>query len=281
MNNTDLTGTTVLVNPLLEHDPTHNQGMVGRIEHSFIEADEMYVDFERREGGFSLYSMDALLVLKPFKELEIALFSAYYEGKEDEVNRQVAKEIDNIVRQGGHSRDALEIAKTNPVILAQATFSVQDSLELARRNEYMETKDAIMNAKNGTVVLVGANSSGLGGEIGILAQEYLFLDKYVVKFNDIQNATVSTKDLLVLKPHSELFRDILTIGKELSQEDFKVVLQVNMMQENGGPGMQKVALELLHGNPAAIEFATTTLHDKIELEIAREQEQKYSGSRQR
>lgn len=40
-DNMDLAGTIVLVNPLLEQDPTHNQGKVGRIEYSDIEADEI------------------------------------------------------------------------------------------------------------------------------------------------------------------------------------------------------------------------------------------------
>lgn len=138
-----------------------------------------------------------------------------------------------------------------------------------------------MNAQTGTLVLIGPNSFITEGRVAVLGKPYLYMDQYSVKFNEIGDVLMYTKNLLVMKPHSELFRDILTIGKELSKEDFKLALQANVMQENGGPVMQKFALELLQGNLAAIEFATRTLYEKIELEIGREQGQKYFGGHQR
>lgn len=84
--------------------------------------------------------MNALLVLKPSKELFNSIFYGPYDTEDDIVYHEAATKLENVLNNVGHSRDALEIAKTNPDLLAQVTFSIRDSLALSGSKEYLRLK---------------------------------------------------------------------------------------------------------------------------------------------
>lgn len=118
-----MTGTLVLVHPDLANDPVGKQGQVGIITSADFGKDEVYVGFGNSPLGY--YSSDALLVLKPHNELyEIVLNNVKEMTKQD---FKTLMEITILQEKNAASylRDAMELANSNPQILAYSTESLQ------------------------------------------------------------------------------------------------------------------------------------------------------------
>jgi len=69
----------------------------------------------------------------------------------------------------------------------------------------------------------------------------------------------------MLKPHNELYRDLLVSGKDLSKEDCKILFRINILQETGTPKKLRDAAELSMTNPNTLSFGTVLLKDRIQF----------------
>lgn len=109
------------------------------------------------------------------------------------------------------------------------------------------------------------------GQIGIIASTNLDKDEVYVGFGKGPLSVYSTDALLVLKPHNQLYQDLLTNVKELEKQDFKNLLRVSMLiQPAASPNQLKEALQLAGSNEKTLAFSTVPLNEK--LGISREQD---------
>ncbi|WDF80759.1 hypothetical protein PQ469_12150 [Mucilaginibacter sp. KACC 22773] len=127
MSKTDeMTGTFVLVNPDLAHDPAGRQNQVGLVTEADLDSDDIYVSFGK--NGQSRYSSDALLVLK-------SNISVYNEMMD---NRMKLSSGDfktlfrvNLLQQTDRpapNREALLILKDHPNLQQFALIPLNDKL---------------------------------------------------------------------------------------------------------------------------------------------------------
>lgn len=110
------------------------------------------------------------------------------------------------------------------------------------------------------------------GHIGIIKSSDLLKDEVRVGFGHTPVALYSTDALLVIKPHNELYRDLLTNVKELETQDFKTLLRISMLLQNGSPRQLKDALEMVLSSENTLKFGTVSLQDKLGLLMEKELE---------
>lgn len=263
-----LDGTTVLVHPALQNDPSKHQGMVGRIDFSDLKADEMYVNFDH-QGPLSLYSMDALLILKPHQQFQGDLETPSLMSHLNNLDQLVLKRVENLMVNGGHARDLLEIVKTNEAAISLATISLQEDYKLAVKAMFRKERVSAANSLLGEVVIVNPNSVDIApskqGLVGLISRYDDHNMKFSVEFSDGRSSLFRPEDLLTLKPANELYRKLLTTGKELDEEDFKNVMKANLLQESGGK--DKTILDTLRSSITALDFSTNSLADRIQTVI--------------
>lgn len=108
------------------------------------------------------------------------------------------------------------------------------------------------------------------GQIGIITSSDLNKDEVRVGFGNTPVALYSTDALLVIKPHNELYRDLLTNVKEMEAQDFKTLLRISMILENGSPPQLKDALEMALSSQKTLKFGTVSLQDKLGLVMEKE-----------
>src|SRR3546814_12961669 len=82
----------------------------------------------------------------------------------------------------------------------------------------------------------------------------------------------STDTLLVLKPHSELFRDMMDALRDMDAQDFKILLSISMILENGTPRKQHEALGMALINDQILRSATIPLSSRLELTLPQDRE---------
>lgn len=130
----ELHGQLVLVNPQLTHDPYIRRGQIGVITDTRLKKDEVTVTFG--DGQKSLYSTDALLVLKPQEELYNVIKSSFM--KMDERDFVTLMEIDDRLRKGSINTlaQALEIAVSNQKLLSISTVSLEEKLRLSMERDH-------------------------------------------------------------------------------------------------------------------------------------------------
>lgn len=114
------------------------------------------------------------------------------------------------------------------------------------------------------------------GEIGIITSANLEKDEVYVGFGTNKLGLYSTDALLVLKPHQELYRDLLTQVKNLETPDFKTLMEISLLQEKGGVSHLRDAMELASSNEKTLAFSTISLQDKLGLSRQEDQAQKQS-----
>jgi hypothetical protein len=78
----ELTGTLILVHPQLPSDLANQQGRIGMITYADLERDDVYVSFGK--AGQSLYSTDALMVLKESNKIYRELVTGFKELEKDD-----------------------------------------------------------------------------------------------------------------------------------------------------------------------------------------------------
>ncbi|WGQ08991.1 hypothetical protein QG516_20985 [Pedobacter gandavensis] len=110
------------------------------------------------------------------------------------------------------------------------------------------------------------------GQIGIITSSDLKKDEVRVGFGNTPVALYSADALLVIKPHNELYRDLLTNVKEMEDQDFKTLLRISMILQNGSPRQLKDALEMVLSSENTLKFGTVSLQDKLGLLMEKELE---------
>lgn len=102
-------------------------------------------------------------------------------------------------------------------------------------------------------------------QVGIITSTDLAKDEIYVGFGNSPLGLYSTDALLVLKPHNELYSDILTHIKEMDTPDFKTLMEITLLQEKNSVNYLRDALELATTNERTLAYSTVSLQDKLGL----------------
>lgn len=134
----NLTGTVVLVHPELMNDPVNQQGQVGIVASVDIANDEVFVGFGK--GPLGLYSVDALLALKPHNEIYKHLLTHVQEL--DPQDFKTMLRISMLLESGSPKqiKDAMELAMTSYQTLSTSTMPLQDALNPIREQDEAQEK---------------------------------------------------------------------------------------------------------------------------------------------
>lgn len=112
---------------------------------------------------------------------------------------------------------------------------------------------------------------GAGGEHrprpGVISGIDYRLGLAKIAFGDLSVGQMAMADVLVLKDKNVLYKELMTSGAAMDMKDFKVVFQVNMLQERSTPESLLAALELLKSSPGAIRHATVSLESELGLSL--------------
>lgn len=111
------------------------------------------------------------------------------------------------------------------------------------------------------------------GQVGIINSTDLAKDQVYVGFGNSPLGLYSTDELLVLKPHNELYSDILTHIKEMDTPDFKTLMEITLLQEKSSVNYLRDAMELAATNERTLAYSTVSLQDKLGLTREENQEQ--------
>ena len=124
----ELSGTLVLVHPQLLTDPAGKKNQIGIIASAEIENDNVIVSFGN--DGQALFSADALLVLKKPA-------SIHFDTMQDhlKMNTQNFKDLLRVGMLANSNltkdhRQAIEISRDNPAVLAYSMASLEEELGL-------------------------------------------------------------------------------------------------------------------------------------------------------
>lgn len=102
-------------------------------------------------------------------------------------------------------------------------------------------------------------------QVGIITSTDLAKDEIYVGFGNSPLGLYSTDALLVLKPHNELYSDILTHIKEMDTPDFKTLMEITLLQEKNSVNYLRDALELATTNERTLAYSMVSLQDKLGL----------------
>lgn len=124
----ELSGTFVLVHPQLLTDPAEKKNQIGIIASAEIENDNVVVSFGSE--GQALFSADALLVLKKPG-------SIHFDTMQNHLKMNTG-DFKNLLRVGmlansnltKDRRQAIEISRDNPAVLAYSMASLEEELGL-------------------------------------------------------------------------------------------------------------------------------------------------------
>ena len=102
-------------------------------------------------------------------------------------------------------------------------------------------------------------------QVGIITSADLAKDEVYVGFGNSPLGLYSTNALLVLKPHNDLYQDILTNIKNMDTPDFKTLMEITILQEKGSVNSLRDAMELAVTNERILAYSTVSLQDKLGL----------------
>jgi hypothetical protein len=133
-----------------------------------------------------------------------------------------------------------------------------------------------MEELTGTVVLVNPalpyDPDRRQGQLGVIATSDLGVDEIQIGFGNGPVGIYASDALLVLKPHHQLYQDILTNVRELDSTDLKNLLKISILiQDSPNPKQLREALELSMSSPTALAYSTLPLN--VKLGIIAEQHQ--------
>lgn len=115
-------------------------------------------------------------------------------------------------------------------------------------------------------------------QVGIITSADLAKDEIYVGFGNSPLGLYSTDALLVLKPHNELYNDILTHIKEMDTPDFKTLMEITLLQEKSSVNYLRDAMELAATNERTLAYSTVSLQDKLGLVREESREQQLTAS---
>lgn len=119
------------------------------------------------------------------------------------------------------------------------------------------------------------------GQVGIITSADLAKDEIYVGFGNSPLGLYSTNALLVLKPHNELYQDILTHIKDMDTPDFKTLMEITLLQEKNSVNYLRDAMELATTNDRTLAYSTISLHDKLGLVREENQQQEHTAGMSR
>jgi hypothetical protein len=133
------------------------------------------------------------------------------------------------------------------------------------------------NELTGTLVLVHPelteDPAMRQGQIGIITGADLENDDVFVSFGKGERALYSTDALLVFKPTEEVYNLLMNDARKASQEDFKTLFQVNLMQQHGISGLVRKAMDLVSGNKVVRDFSMDTLENQLQNQLKQNYDQ--------
>lgn len=115
-------------------------------------------------------------------------------------------------------------------------------------------------------------------QVGIITSADLAKDEVYVGFGNSPLGLYSTDALLVLKPHNELYTDILIHIKEMDTPDFKTLMEITLLQEKSSVSYLRDAMELAATNERTLAFSTVSLQNKLGLAKEENREQQITAS---
>ncbi len=115
-------------------------------------------------------------------------------------------------------------------------------------------------------------------QVGIITSADLAKDEVYVGFGNSPLGLYSTDALLVLKPHNELYNDILTHIKEMDTPDFKTLMEITLLQEKSSVNYLRDAMELAATNERTLAYSTVSLQDKLGLVREESRDQQLTAS---
>ena len=102
------------------------------------------------------------------------------------------------------------------------------------------------------------------GQLGIIAASDLGIDEIQIGFGIGPVSVYASDALLVIKPHHQLYQDILINVKDLDIADFKNLLKISILiQGTPRPEQLREALELSMSSPTTLAFSTLPLNKKL------------------
>ncbi len=119
------------------------------------------------------------------------------------------------------------------------------------------------------------------GQVGVITSADLVKDQVYVGFGNSPLGLYSTDELLVLKPHNELYTDILTHIKEMDTPDFKTLMEITLLQEKSSVNYLRDAMELATTNERTLAYSTVSLQEKLGLVREENREEQRTASRGR
>ena len=109
------------------------------------------------------------------------------------------------------------------------------------------------------------------GKVGMIVSADLDANEILVSFGDRLTGLYESDALLTLKSSREVYQQVLNGVQTLEKEDYKILHQVNMLQDVGRPELITKAYGLLAESPIALKLATISLEDHIDLSRSRDQ----------
>ncbi|MDN3586169.1 hypothetical protein QWY86_05795 [Pedobacter aquatilis] len=95
-------------------------------------------------------------------------------------------------------------------------------------------------------------------------------------FSDLSQARFASKEIYVLKDKAELYTQLLSGAAKVSLTDFKLLFQVNMLQDRGDASSLIQACQLLKSSPTSIFLATDKLSTRLEMNLSSQQQSSHS-----
>ncbi|MGJ1261124.1 hypothetical protein [Sphingobacterium spiritivorum] len=102
-----------------------------------------------------------------------------------------------------------------------------------------------------------------------------------VSFADAHKSIHASDTLLVLKPHATLFRELMDTLPHMEPQDFKTLLRISMILENGTPRQQHEAFAMALSSDKVLRFATMPLSAKLELTLPQDRDALWEKGRRR
>jgi hypothetical protein len=136
----------------------------------------------------------------------------------------------------------------------------------------------------GTLVLISPGLSddpaGCRGQTGVVATFNLDRNEVQVGFGHGPVRAFSTHDLFILRPHNELYRDLLNQVQNLEVADFKNLMHISMLIQHDPNNSQiRQALELAASSNTAMVFSTVPLNEQLGIAATQDPQLNFSFGR--
>lgn len=112
---------------------------------------------------------------------------------------------------------------------------------------------------------------GRHGEIGTITSADLTKDEVYVGFGNNAQGLYSTDALLVLRNPNMICEEVIANIGELDIRDFKLLMEIVILQEKNSVNYLRDAMELAITNARTIAYSTLSLQKKLEVKIEQDQ----------